>query len=463
MSDAARADALESARTPTAILAEVVRAVWAKLHKGADCPPDAIPTPDRLAAAVALRELPVSAMTEGHARLSAMLGAGAGWTVVYSPDPDGEPIARWFPDKAPDPDNPWSRKRYRPVVLALDPGKQPHTIEAVHAEWRALSGDLQPAHPLAPLGAACFDLPREVEPERRRDRRILPRMVAGDDPPEREAGMLFGGLHEGRRVETPELPLWAEVAPVKRVPILDLVDAAGVPVMARGPGVPLPLRLFVRALVSVCPADRKLKTARLALTLRELRDGLFPKGWRIGNDWPRLRDALLHARDYAVHDGAGRWFPVALRYMPDAPKLDDVVVLDIAFPRGSHSGPTVALPAMDRLSVESAPRWRAHIAAHSVAWQPGTTRVPVPQCGRFAWARDLAAYPVLTLADRRRFAFGFGDGKHRTRAEIDVAFRDLPGLVVVSESASNDRTGEVGWIVIPDLAAEAVRKAMDDE
>ena len=63
-------------------------------------------------------------------------------------------------------------------------------------------------------------------------------------------------------------------------------------------------------------------------------------------------------------------------------------------------------PDMDRLSVESAPRWRAYIAAHSVAWQPGTTRVPVPRTGRFVWTRNLATYPVLTLNDRRRFAFG---------------------------------------------------------
>ena len=61
--------------------------------------------------------------------------------------------------------------------------------------------------------------------------------------------------------------------------------------------------------------------------------------------------------------------------------------------------------------------------------------------------------PVLTLDDRRRFAFGAGDSKHRTRAEIDAVFRRLPGLVVVSEAASNDRTGEVGWIVIPKAAA----------
>ena len=226
--------------------------------------------------------------------------------------------------------------------------------------------------------------------------------------------MLFGGLHEGRRIEAPELPLWPDVAPAKRVLLLDLVDAAGLPVMAEGRGAPLPLRLFVRALASVRPEHRRLVTARIAPTLRELRDGLFPNGWERRRDWPRLRDSLMNARDYAIHDGRGRWFPVALRSMPDDPALDDVIVIDIAFPPGSHSGPPVALPDMDRLSVESASRWRAYIAAHSVAWQLGTTRVPIPRSRRFVWTRNLAAYPVLTLDDRRRFAFGAGEAKHRT-------------------------------------------------
>ena len=147
--------------------------------------------------------------------------------------------------------------------------------------------------------------------------------------------------------------------------------------------------------------------------------------------------------------------------MPDAPQPGDVIVLDIAYPPGSHShsGPPVALPEMDRLSVESAPRWRAYIAAHSVAWQLGTTRVPIPRSRQFVWTRNLAAYPVLTIDDRRRFAFGAGEAKHRTLKEIDAAFRNLPGLVVVSEAALNDRTGEVGWIVIPDAAAKATGSA----
>ena len=312
---------------------------------------------------------------------------------------------------------------------------------------------------LSLLALVVEEMPVDVEPETRQDKRILPRIAVSESRPERKAGMLFAGLHEGRRIHAPELPLFPEVAPAKRVPILDLVDAAGLPVMARGRGAPLPLRLFVRALASVRPEDRRRPTVGFALRLRELRDGLFPNGgWRVGKHWPELRHALMHARDYAIHDGRGRWFPVALRYMPDAPNLDDIIMLEVAFPPGSYSGPVVNLPEMDRLSVDSAARWRAYIGAHSLAWQPGTTRVPAPRAGgRYVWTRDLAAYPVLTVEDRRRLAFGAGDKKHRTRSEIDAAFRDLPGLIVLTEQAANDRTGEVGWLVLPEDAARPLQ------
>ena len=54
----------------------------------------------------------------------------------------------------------------------------------------------------------------------------------------------------------------------------------------------------------------------------------------------------------------------------------------------------------------------------------------------------------------RRLAFGEADSKHRTRAEIEAAWRDLPSLVV-TERDTNQRTGELGWRVLP---VEAVRE-----
>ena len=108
---------------------------------------------------------------------------------------------------------------------------------------------------------------------------------------------LAGNLSASRNLEATKA--------LDRVHVLDLVDAAGLPVMARGRGAPLPLRPFVRTLASVKPSDRSLASVRLALTLGELRDGLFPnRSFRPVKGGPKPRDALLHAQDYAIHDGS---------------------------------------------------------------------------------------------------------------------------------------------------------------
>ena len=305
---------------------------------------------------------------------------------------------------------------------------------------------------LSALTLVVETMPCTVAPETRLDRRILPRVEIRDHP-ERVAGRLFGGLHGGReRGPQLTLPLWPNVPPVKRVAVLDMMDAAGLPVMARGRGAPLAARLHVRVLATVRPEDRA-SVVRLALTAEELRRGLFGARY-VKRQWEQLRDALMHARDYAIHDGSGLWFPVALRRLPTAWDPAGEVVIDVDYPPGSTSGPEVSLPDMDRLALQSGPRWRAYIAAHSLAWRPGATRVRTTG-GRFAWSRDAGRYLVLTRADRRRFAFG-ADKKHRTRAEIDGAFVDLPGLRVVSREWVNPRTGEVGWLVVPAAAALAI-------
>ena len=448
MSDAAAfCAALESASTAPEILAALARACWHNAHAGKRCPDEAIPTEPALCAW--LKHCPEAARREARERLVAMYGAHvSGWSWLT--------ITARYAGEASEDSGPDGTADTLPLALGVMASAEAVGLTftdcgTVHRAWLALPEADRPKHPLAPFVAAWQEQPREVEPERRKDSRILPRIEPGAEHPERKAGMLFGGLHEGRRVEAPELPLFPAIAPAKRVPLLDLVDEAGVPVMTRGRGAPLVARLFVRTLASVKVADRGLATVRLAVTLRELIAGLFPTGgWRVGRDWPKLRHALLHARDYAIHDGRGRWFPVALRYLPDQPKLDDLVVLDVAFPPGSATGPTIDLPAMDQLSVQSAARWRAYIAAHSLAWRPGITRVPVPRAaGRYGWSRDPTHYPILTLDDRRRFAFGAGDSKHRTRTEIDAAYRDLPGLVILDKRASDPKTGEVGWRIVP--------------
>ncbi len=264
-----------------------------------------------------------------------------------------------------------------------------------------------------------------------------------------------------------DLPFWEGIPVAKRCPVLDLLDGAGVPVMAQGRGAPLVQRFIVRMMASVAPDDRRFGSVRMVLTVRELKDGLWPRGWQRGRDWPKLRDMLLHVHNYSiVYPGrtgeSRRLFAVTIADMPDYdhPRLKDHVVSVVNFPASpeSKSGPPISLSDLDALSLDSAPRYRSFVAGNSLPWQPGVTRVRAPRAGnRWVWTHDHTRYPVLTSADRRRLAFGPHDAKNRTHADVDAAWRDPPGLVVVAERAVDPVTGAVGWIVVPKDAAAVIR------
>ena len=446
MSDAAALfDALLKARTAPGILTALARSTWHNTHDGAPCPAEALPTPATLAEW--LHNCPEAAFIEATARLDAMTVGAAEWAwTVNRPLPG------------------LSASDATPEVIATD-GYYIASVFNLHARWVDMPAAERPRHPLAPIVAAWQARPVEVEPETRRDRRILPVVR----PVEREAVLpALAGRYE-IDPSAPTLPLFPSRPVAHRVPLLDLVDAAGVPIMARGRGAPLPLRLFVAALLAVRREDRGRESIRLTMPLGDLIAALYPNGWK-SNHWPKLHAALLASATYAIHDGRGRWFPVALRYAPNLPDLDALIVLDIAFPPGAESGPTMDLGALNRLSVESSPRWRAAIAANSILWHPGVTRLRVPgrrgrPSKRWGWARDPNAYPIVTLEDRRRLAFGALDTGNRTHAAIDTAWSNLPGLMLDCERAVDPYTGAVGWRLIPTspcrCGAQAVRRGPD--
>lgn len=286
-----------------------------------------------------------------------------------------------------------------------------------------------------------------VVPDPRKDSVIVPKV-----DPDRRAGRLFGGLYDGPDVTTRELPFFPESPTVKRVPLLDIVDLSGLPLRSKGRGAPVASRLFVNLLSSIQQHDRHRQTVRMAMTFDELRRGLYPNGWNRTLQWPQMKTALLTANNYAVHLGNTMWLPVALRQMPDNPRMDDMIVFDLALPPGSDTGPTVSLPDMQLLGVQSGPRWRAYIAAHTLMWKPGITRVPQGRT-QYGWTLDVQKYPIITQDDRRRLAFGADDSKHRLKKEIDEAWQDLPGLKLIGKQESNQRTGEFGWRFIPDVVA----------
>ena len=350
-----------------------------------------------------------------------------------------------------------------PRIVAVDrierePMHRLSDVKTAHADFMALpTGDRGP-HPLERLVREWQERPPLVEHETRQDKRILPKIEVLPAHPARERGMLFGGLTDGRKPSETELPLVPQSSERNRVAILDVVDATGLPIMARGKGAPLALRFGIRSLLTVKPHDRRRQSVRLAMTLGELAAGLYPTKF-YSRDWPKLRNVLLEARNYGmlIEDGRSLWFPWAVRRLPaeHAPSMDDLVVVDLAFPPGSAEGPLIDLATLDQLGVESAPRYRAYLAVHSLNWQNGITRVPVDtRRDQWRWAKDAARYPVVTLEERRRLAFGNDDRKHRTTAEIDAAFANLPGLVVVDHNARDPRSGVTGWRIMPADAVE---------
>ena len=424
-----------TAATTGEIIAAVARAAWWKEHGSAQCPENMIPTESDLCEYVQV--------------------SGGG---IVANDPGEAGDSRLFIDVS-EPKTPGivpdDRIKRAPMHRLSD-------VKTAHADFIALpAGDRGP-HPLERLVREWQERPPLVEQETRKDKRILPKIEVLPAHPARERGMLFGGLTDGRKPSETELPLVPQFSERNRVAILDVVDATGLPIMARGKGAPLALRFGIRSLLTVKPHDRRRQSVRLAITLGELAAGLYPTKF-YSRDWPKLRNVLLEARNYGmlIEDGRSLWFPWAVRRLPaeHAPSKDDLVVVDLAFPPGSAEGPLIDLATLDQLGVESAPRYRAYLAVHSLNWQNGITRVPVDmRRDQWRWAKDAARYPVVTLEERRRLAFGNDDRKHRTAAEIDAAFANLPGLVIVDRNARDPRSGVKGWRIMPadavDLSGE---------
>ena len=362
---------IQAADSTKAVIEALARAVWFDDGTGTECPAGEIQPAENLAEFMTTDGTLDDVLAEADSRLSAILKEPAQWgagVVVYE---DGFSVYPCLNNPRLVGPGGWAR-----VQLAGD-------IVSIHRLWNH-AGEGRPQHPLAPLVRA-WQARRTVQPERRHDP-ILPRVVISELP-DRKAGMLFGGLHEDRRLgHQPVLPLSPEVPKVKLVPLLDLADAAGLPVMARGSSAPLQLRLFIKAIMSVPLENRTRPVVRIAVTVRELVAGLWPvhagsggrSGWRATRDWPKLRHALMRARDYGIHDGSGLWFPLSTRRIPDEPVLDELVLFDVALPAGTAHGPIVHMPDMDCLSITRPAAWRACIAVLTLAWVPGLTRVPIP-------------------------------------------------------------------------------------
>ena len=339
-----------------------------------------------------------------------------------------------------------------------------YPMDELIAAWDALPNPKPIKHPMEILVAAYRRRPVVVQQETRADRRIMPKVVGPSQ--ERERGMLmFGGLLDGRREA--DLPLFPEIPQHRlRVSLIEIYDATGAPVRSRGKGAPVEARLIIRGgFLAVRQQDRHLPVVRIAMTVQELLDGLYPSTpRRLRQHWPKIETALRSMHNFTVTFDGGRWFPMTLRHLPgpygSIPTLQDRVLIEVALPPGAETGASVDLPYLDQQGLISGPVYFAYLAARSLVWIPGITRRRgAGRNGRrWGWSSNPQDYPVLSLADQRRLAFGDRDSKNRSKDTIMAPWTSLPDVEAIPDSV--DRTGGAKGIrIIPAEAEAAVAAA----
>ena len=286
--------------------------------------------------------------------------------------------------------------------------------------------------PLEILYLAWLKRPKLVNPNTRSSGRIIPSKLAHVAPGDRQAGKLFayaahvayvapeGGAVPGQMVFSgfpqPEaarqqfvLPGFKDsdtIGPCLPLALYDLGDA---PATSRGPAAPLPLRLFVEAVLAV-PMDSRDTHNPIAMrvTLRKMLEWLYPspRKPRPNEYWPRLM-AAFEALDspaaripwYDPETGRGGLRRIVnISDIPRGPaKLDDLISVIVDLPPGSGNGPQVS-DNLRQWGIKSAAGYRALLNLAYRWFEPGRTHFPVGKGRRRFWAQanDPDRYPRLT-------------------------------------------------------------------
>ena len=304
---------------------------------------------------------------------------------------------------------------------------------------------------------------------------ILPRFTFGAVNPARERGELLLAPDGRPGLRKSALPLFPEVADDDAiVPLLELADAAtGDRAVSGWHGAAHELRLVFETLTALPPggyAGGVAVTYTVEGLLRAFYRGGAASMYRSGDrpgDWAQIRAACQWidraALPWRVPSGnVQSWFLMRLRTLPgERPALSDPVVFEVALPPGIGHGPTVNRPALREAGRVSSPAFRIGIAVPTLTWVPGRTRRPVPGPGGL-WIGDASRYPVLSLRDRRRIAFG-PDATPRDRSgpKVDRVWRKAAAAarVIILETEAVERSGKRGWRVVPAEAAAAIQTA----
>ena len=300
--------------------------------------------------------------------------------------------------------------------------------------WNNLPLDDRPrdGFPLEILYKAWRDRPKVVEPNTRTSGRIIPSKLAQVAPGDRQAGKLFAyAAHVAHA--TPEsgaapvqmgfsglpqpeanrqqfvLPGFKESTTIGPCLPLALYDLGDAPATSRGPAAPLPLRLFVEAVLAVPMDSRDTHTpVAMRITLRQMLEWLYPspRKPRPNEYWPRMMAAFeaLESPEARIpwydpetgHGGMRRI--VNISDIPRGPaKLEDLISVIVDLPPGSGNGPQVS-DNLRQWGIKSAAGYRALLNLAYRWFEPGRTHFPIGKGRRRYWAQanDPDRYPSFT-------------------------------------------------------------------
>ena len=219
-------------------------------------------------------------------------------------------------------------------------------------------------YPLTPLVHAWR---RRAEPAPPDKRRILPGKLGMAPEGDRRVPKLYTpAAHVPDDGQAP-LPGFANTSwPAVALP-LELWRLGGGPDRSSGRGLPIPLRLFLAALLHTKQADRHGQhILDLSISLREVRRLLYPNGPPSNKQfWPAFRravDALRTADGIPIwREDTQTWALRQIVTVPEIPagptELDGPVIFRIDLPPGSENGPMVA-PSLLHWAANDAPAAR---------------------------------------------------------------------------------------------------------
>ena len=264
-------------------------------------------------------------------------------------------------------------------------------VETLAQQWTALPEKQRPRFPLTPVVKAWLEKPRAVELERRQTGIVpMPTRIMGTGQLELNLGEFWDTPILGE-VSLPDNPSHLPgLEPVDDTmvipPLLLLYDAADLPSKSGGHGAPLSMRVWFESTMAM-PIMERDHAGSINLNTREVVSWLWPNGgFKPGRHMAALNRALIAVNHSLIRWRGGYWAAVLVRNFPATP--DDTITLLVELPPGSGRGPLIHRTVMRRYGVQSAPLYRAYLAAAYMWDEFGTHGGGFIQATRPTVARD---------------------------------------------------------------------------